>query len=491
MEDISIRTQPLDDSSIINVDSSLMRMCISSVLIHSVSVRKLPDDLSTFKCAVTISVNGTSYTTPAMTPVLEGVEKDVVTGNRSKPSGPSKLYKVRFDSLNLLFPGQRRSSRRNAPPPPPFIANPREMPDGVKVTLHSEDLNHVFGTTTCKGSGEAAYMSYPRGEAVINFRVYPVVDGQTHMTPHFNRQTLAQTYLNGVLPPEQPAAIESAAEAAPAEAVEETAAPAAEEEAAAAAPVQEEEQVEAAATGEVPPPAVPEEAPAELFQAPAESEETAAAAEAAAAATAAVEVVANASATSSGSSSSSLSEQAKISTTAAEAVAAHVAQLQKLYAHSSPDPLTAAMRAIVPCFNEAQITVAFALYDTEKIGVIKRQQLIHFVRAHQAYSDSYADDEELLKSLAPYIPLAALLKEAAAEAAAKEGTAEEAAAPVVMEEEEEKEEGEEEEEAVAVAPPAPPRRDVQNLYYHPSNPDAPVEINKKFFTLIAYRLARA
>eukprot|EP00796_Vickermania_ingenoplastis_P013443 gene13443-9254_t len=476
MEDIPIRTQPQDMEALVHVDDSLMRMCISSVIVHSVSIRKLPVDLERLTCAVTITVNGASYTTPAITATEEGPEKDVVTGNTVPVlGGKCKMFKMRFDNLNLLFPGQRRSSRRNARPPPAFIANPREMPDGVKITLHTEDLSHIFGTTTCKSSGEPAYLSFPRGEAVINFRVYPCVDGKTITQPLYNRQTYAQTYLNGMPAPvegrEAPAQVQNGAPIEEEDEVKEAAPVPAEE-----APVPAEEAPADAAAEEVPA-AAAEQAPAPVEEAPAPAP-----APAAPAADAKLS-------RSSSSSSSSLSESARKSITAAEQVSAHVAQLQKLYAHCSPDPLTAAMRAIVPCFNEPQMSVAFAMYDTEKKGVISRQQLLHFCRAHQAYSDLYEDDEELLKSFAPYIPLAALQKEAQAQAIAEADAADEATAgeqPATIEDA-----PQEEGEGEAAAPAGPPRKNVDFLYYHPSNPEAPVEINRKFFSLIAYRLARA
>lgn len=426
MEDVQLRTQPRDSNAVTHVDFALIRMCLSAVLVHSVSIRKLPHNLRDEICSITISVNGSSYTCPGIKLTAEGNEKDYVMGaDLCEANGRFPLYKMRFDNLHLLFPGGRPTTDPRAPPPPSFIANPREFPDCVKVTLHTEDLNRTYGSTMCKGSGEASYLSYPRGEVRVNFRVYPVVDAAVIMEPLYNRNShFARQYLLG--PPAPGGAIEDGASGeAPREKTTDEDPPVPSTEPLAApqvAVIEEQAQADDEEKSKQTPPPPPAAVEG--------SEEEGA-----------------------GKESGSDDDEGL---TVVEKTALMVEKLKKMHASSLPDPLTAAVREVVPCSTEEAMNIAFSLYDENK-GFITREQLLHFCRAHEAYADYCEDDEELLRSLHPYIPTG--------ESAQGDGT-----------------EGNNATNAYC--------KYMDCLYYPADKQEAPIKIDKELFYLVAYHLAK-
>lgn len=614
-----------DPSQSLNaIDTVLFRQCVSSLWVQTVFVRKLPPDVAERPIAITITINGSSYTTPTTTAEREDKVKDPVTGKTlSTAIGRHPLFQVRFDDLVLLFPGARRiPSRTPKTASPMYIANPRHFPDGIKITLHSTDSEEtVFGSTVCVGSGEPSYMSYPRGEATVCFRVFPCVDGNTIMEPLYDRNMYVKTYLGGdqkslvqammdkrreelrMKDKQEQVSIISLeiaeigdsredsevreerrkAEKARASHPEGTTTRAGGGEAedghaqrvaahkgsllARALPLDlgcSTSPGAVASTGTVPHVHHTGNETENGAEGEAEDEEEEAGVACAShVAVGGSYVMLSTSATPGALGSNSqgqetqrrsvvsslapLKKQAEEEGTSAkslcspaspafesgngkqqggeggagavsdsddddpkeegegetqqytEALTAKVLLLREQTEPHPPDPLTAAMRSLVPCDTEKKLAKAFGMYDVEQKGVLTREQLVHFCRSHQGFADWCADDNTLLLSLAPYIPphLFALKRREA------KGEVEDPAA--TMEEEKEKEHSETVSNEGAPAPttggegvvatsspePSVSRLNVDYLYYHPDDPEAPLQINRQLFDVIAYRLARS
>lgn len=596
--------------TITRVDTPVLQHCVSAVLVHSIRVRKLPEQVAAdgVRLGITIEINGSTFTTAPTTAVPDGTTRDPITGSVGYAShGRHTLYEVRMDNVDVLFPGSRRRSERYGKPPA-FIANPRELRDGVKVILHSMDQHHtIFGSTICVCSGESSFMSHPRGEATVDFRVFSCKDGVVNMEPSYNRASYVKTYL-GDDPKEK---IQSMMEKERAKRNEkgkqrvERVSLDALEESELKNSTESNSDVDVVPEGSpymveggdgeviVPPTTIGKAEPqpksefahrvddnddweeetleqedtwvAEASHIAVEGsfsgvsvsgcpgfpsdsqlpipestpplvslgkkkeangvdvrEEARRRAEEAAAAAAAAAVYQNngvggvdAIVTLPIGDSQDLGKDGKvagddddeeeaewereeISTEQyTEALTAQVDRIRVQSAPHFPDRLTSVMRSLVPCGTKEKLAAAFDLYDVEKKGLITREQLVHFCRAHQPYADWCTDDDTLLLSLAPYIPPSLLelnaLPVTGGEGALEEKPEEGNALGLSGEEEAKGDTNgvngsrshiPGEESALGF-----PRLNVNYLYYHPENRDAPLQINREFFDVIGLRLA--
>lgn len=535
------RIQLADPSSLTKVDSNVMRMCATTVLVHSVTVRHLPANVDKLNCALTITVYGSAFTTPAVFAEVEsegdelgtevlGNSADVGAAQSSANAGPkaavTRTFKLHFSGLNLLFPGTRRRAS-DSDAEVKMIENPREFPLGVQVTVHSADRNHVFGSALCKTSGEPANLSYPRGEASLSFRVYPCVDGVTVMKQLFNKQCLANTYLNC---PPATAAITNGEDAA--------ATPGADGEA--------QEGFSAAGDAEAAP---GEEASGDA----AEGEEAAGDADAAEGEAAAEDQetpVEEEEGGEEGAEDQPEEPQEENGDDASALVPAPATSMVPGRPTKEEREFNNALAALIPCYTEKQRQAAFELYQSQggngdSKGTLTRKQVLHFIRSHAAYADICTDDEDLLRwSLAPYItkkqeidatatatPITAeddkeecpaadaeeeepqAEEEAPEEEEAEEQEAQEDEAQEEEAEEEEAQEGGEEGEEAQEGEageegeehPEAQRLDPDHLYYHPTTTAEdskeakggraahcpPLEVNYELFSVIALKLARS
>lgn len=616
------------------IDAVLFRQCASTVLVQSVAIRKLPPEVADVPLTAILSVNGSCFTTKAVVPEVEEAVRDPATGSLLPSSvGRHRLYQVRFDDLHLLFPGTRSRGpsracggpRASSAADPGFISNPRSFLNGVKVTLRSSTIDEtVFGSTICVCSGEASYLNFPRGEATINFRVLPCVEGEAILEPLYHRTALAKTYLKEnhrelvqaemarrraemrEKDDQQPVKIvpleevemgmpredspgsgthRSNGDGNKREGVGEggkgggllgrrdgeqdelgkilTRRPSSKAEreweyglahheggGGDDGKEEEEEEEDPAVAGAshiavggsyvtlstsfsqgIPRP--------EVLHRGGGGDGLFSSSNAATAGRISLEGVPDSPSTGTKKSGRTTpargqreqQQQASIlngerdsddeeeeeeeedggTKKYTEALTAKIQQLREQTEPHFPDPLTATMRALVPCDDETKLATAFGLYDNENKGVITRDALVHFCRAHQGYADWCEDDNTLLLGLAPYIP--AHLFEGKSNSDSPE-------AEVSVGREEEQEKGEEKSasgletegeknggekegaDAAAAEGSAPvaavvdssasfPRLNVDYLYYHPKNPDAPLRINRELFDVIAYRLARS
>lgn len=415
------RIQLGDPAGLHRVDAPAMRFCSSALVLHSVTVRHLPANVNALECVLTIAVRGSSHTTGRVvatrerngeslaedavlaTPPARTVSSAVVVssftgGGRgddhhhrrdSAPVTNASTFKIHVSGLNLVFPGVRRRARdfeavtATAPP----IDNPREFSAGVSVTVHSLDRDVVLGTALCVTSGEAALLSYPRGEVALNFRVYPCFDGQIVTQPLFGKECIGSRFLLTAADTEGVAAA-AAITAGPDAA----------------------EGVAVVADGSV----------------AADGGEGCAGDSTANTSTAT---------NGNGNGSDNASGGGAIEVYSADPAAgsdnndddddggAAAAAIRTVVSRPPPTEeqkrLTAALEGLVPCFTEDQRRAAFALYSegeedkgsnnhdpatTAATATITRAQLLHFVRSHVAFADCCDDDEALLRlALVPYL----------------------------------------------------------------------------------------